>query len=265
MAALSPQDAARVRNACPFGQPSIQRAQDYGQTYVVARDGYVLEEDAADRIPIWVCESVTKYQVTGPLTGGRISFKADPLLPSDARSVDADYKNEPYDRGHNAPLADQSRDQRLRDETFFLSNVAPQDKVLNEQAWAELEKHVRDWAISRDSVHVITGSFFWDSTEDDPTTAKGFVHYKRIGKDNVSVPTHFYKIVTARRTDNSDWDVIAFVMPNQPIKRGVDFTKYIQPVSWIEKRTGVSFFPDLPLAKRRALESVKASSFWPAQ
>lgn len=142
-AGLLAADQARLDAQCPLGRPRLKRAEDFGITHVVARDGYALEASEKDRIPIWVCERITRYQVTGPLTGERVKFRADPLLPVEARAVDKDYTGSGYDRGHQAPLANQRRSQRLRDETFFLSNAVPQNSRLNRQAWAALEERVR--------------------------------------------------------------------------------------------------------------------------
>jgi DNA/RNA endonuclease G (NUC1) len=255
-AGLSATDQARLDAQCPLGQPKIKRAEDYGMTFLIARDGYALEESEKDKIPIWVCERITRRQVTGALTGGRITFKPDPLLPADARAVDKDYANSGYDRGHQAPLADQTREQRLRNETFFLSNVVPQNKRLNEQAWAALEARVRGWAEARDTVYAITGPLFWDPREDDPSTARGYVSYSLIGKNHVSVPTHIYKIVVARRLDHAGWEAIAFVVPNQPYDKTVDWSTFIKPVAWIQKRAGITFFPGLPAADANVVNGV---------
>jgi DNA/RNA endonuclease G (NUC1) len=260
---LSAADQARLDAQCPLGQPKLRRADDYGMTFLVARDGYALEESEKDKIPIWVCERITRYQVTGGLTGGRITFKADPLLPPDARSVDGDYKGSAYDRGHQAPLADQTREQRLRNETFFLSNVVPQDRRLNQQAWAALEARVRGWAQARDTVYAITGPLFWDPREDDPSTARGYVTYKHIGKNHVSVPTHLYKIVIARRANHSGWDAIAFVVDNKAYDKSTDWSTFIKPVSWIQKRAGITFFPNLPAAEAASVVNGAAVMWQP--
>jgi endonuclease G, mitochondrial len=261
-AGLSTADQARLDRQCPLGQPKVRRADDYGITYLVARDGYALEESEKDKIPIWVCELITRRQVTGTLTKGRISFKPDPLLPPEARSVDADYSGSGFDRGHQAPLADQTREQRLRDETFFLSNVVPQNRRLNQQAWAALEARVRGWAEARDTVYAITGPMFWDPREDDPSTARGYVDYAMIG-NHVSVPTHLYKIVIARRRDRAGWEAIAFVVPNKPYDRSTDLATFIKPVSWIQKRSGLTFFPKLPTAEASSVLNAAASMWQP--
>jgi endonuclease G, mitochondrial len=261
-AGLSAADQARLDAQCPFGQPKLRRAEDYGMTFVVARDGYALEESEQDKIPIWVCERITRYQVTGSLSKGRITFRPDPHLPPEARSVDADYSGSGFDRGHQAPLADQTRVQRLRDETFYLSNVVPQNRRLNQQAWASLELRVRGWAQARDTVYAITGPLFWDPREDDPSTAKGYVNYDWIG-DHVSVPTHLYKIVVARKPDHSGWEAIAFVVANKALDKSTDWSAFIKPVSWIQKRAGITFFPKLPASETSSVVNATATMWVP--
>lgn len=263
-AALSAADQARLDAQCPFGRPQLRRAADFGMTYVVARDGYALEESEKDKIPVWVCERITRQQVTGSLTGGRIPFRADPLLPREARAVDADYRGSGYDRGHQAPLANQTRSQRLRDETFYLSNVVPQNSRLNQQAWAALEEGVRDWAAARDTIYSITGPLFWDPREDDPSTARGYVEYEWIG-NRVSVPTHLYKIVIGRKRGAAGWEAVAFVFPNKAYDRTVDFSEFIQSVSWIQRRAGIIFFPALPSGETASVISSRGTMWEPRE
>lgn len=259
-AGLSAADQARLNAQCPLGQPKLRSAEDYGMTFLVARDGYALEESEMDKIPIWVCERITRYQVTGPLTGGRITFRPDPKLPQEARSVDSDYSGTGFDRGHQAPLANQTREQRLRDETFYLSNVVPQNRRLNQQAWAALEARVRGWAEARDTIYAITGPLFWDPREDDPSTARGYVSYNWIG-NHVSVPTHIYKIVIARRPDRSGWEAVAFVVDNKAHERSTDWSAFIKPIAWIQKRAGITFFPNLPSTEAASVLNT-AGTMW---
>jgi DNA/RNA endonuclease G (NUC1) len=68
------------------------------------------------------------------------------------------------------------------------------------------------------------------------------------------VPTHLYKIVLARRSAGGPWDAIAFVIENKLYGKPFRFDRYIQPIEWIEPRTGIDFNPDTPPAERRKLE-----------
>jgi len=225
---------------------------NYGPTDLVARDGYVLRHSTTDKIPLWVCEHVVKDQLTGS-EGRNDKFAPDPLLPAGHRAELSDYKNSGYDRGHQAPAGDQTKDARLKAETFFLSNMAPQVPALNQQAWRELETLVRTWLIARGEGYIITGPMFYDPKEENTHTATGTVNHKTIGADGVAVPTHFFKIVAAKDGQGT-WQAIGFVMENRKYQKPYRFADYIQAIEWIEQRTGLNFMPELDTLEQRRLE-----------
>jgi len=123
---------ARIEQNCPFGRPRLDPSFGFGPTRFVIRRGYVLEHSSLDKIPLWVCEGVSKDQLEG--SEARTNpFQADPELPAGERAELRDYKNSGYDRGHQAPAGDQTTNLELKRETFYLSNMAPQIPKLNQQ------------------------------------------------------------------------------------------------------------------------------------
>jgi endonuclease G len=258
-AGLSPADKARVDNNCFMGLPRTDSGWDFGPTQLVIRDGYVLQHSALDKIPLWVCEGVGAEQLEGNAKR-KNKFVHDPLLPPKERAELADYRGSGYDRGHQAPAGNQNKDQRLKDETFFLSNMAPQKPNLNRQIWRELEELTRDWAEKRGFAYELTGGFFYDPAEENENTADGLIEYRAIGKGQVGVPTHFYKIVVAKDTSGT-WQAIALVLENRDYKRPYEFKQYIKSIDWIEQRTGLDFMPDLDPVEERRLER-EPSPMW---
>lgn len=232
---------------CALGEPVKDTAGwDFGVTQVVKRAGYELEHSADDKIALWVCEHVTKSNVTGSLGRPKPEpFAPDPELPTGSRAELKDYRGSGFDRGHQAPSADQTRSQSRQNETYYLSNMAPQAPKLNQQIWKALEERVRSWAVARGELYVITGPMFYDPKEENPLTATGAVRYKKIGPDKVAVPTHFYKIVASPPTDNGSWDVMAFVMENRGYARPFHLEAQLVSVKWVEDHTGLTFFPTL--------------------
>jgi endonuclease G, mitochondrial len=240
---FSQRELALIDHHCPLGRPKLDPTFGFGPTRFVIRDGHVLQHSSRDKIPIWVCEGIAPQQLSGSLTRAD-AFKADSLLPVGERSELADYKGSGYDRGHMAPAADQTKDARLKRETFFLSNMSPQVPQLNQQLWKALESKVRDWLLARGGGYAITGSLFYDPAEEQPRTADGLIPFAEIGKGKVAVPTHFYKIVVAK-DQAGRWQAIAFVMENKNYPRPFDFQSFEQPIDWIEERAGIDFMPDL--------------------
>ena len=225
----------------------------------IARDGYVLLHSAEDKIPRWVAEYVTAAQLAGKATRG--GFAPDPELPEGERAELSDYRGSGYDRGHCAPAGNYG-DQRLKDETFYLSNMTPQNPKLNQQLWRELEDRTREWVATRGGAYEMTGGFFYDPAEEDPRTADGHVQYQWIGENRVAVPTHYYKIIIARHPRTRVYESIAFVAENKPYQRPFNFSALITSVDWIEERTGINFMPNLTKTDEARLEA-RTATLWP--
>lgn len=250
---------AIVKNCGPFGMPKIDPAWDMGPTKILVRQGYVLQHSSVDKIPVWVCEGLTRNQTEGD-ANRQNNFEPDPLLVKGQRSELADYKGSGYDRGHQAPAADFKCCQDLTDESFFLSNMVPQDGPMNRGIWASLEDTVRGWVKDRGDVFVVTGPMFFDPAEEDSGTADGSIEFDQIGKNAVAVPTHLYKIAISKN-DQGKWEAVGFVLENRKYDQPFPFSDSIQAIDWIEDHTGVNVFPELDAVQQKRLES-KPGHMW---
>lgn len=262
-AGLTPtQEKQLTKNCSEFGQPKTDPEWPFGPTRLVVREGYALQHSTVDKIAIWVCEHIGKQQLEGDAER-RDPFRPDPLLPVGQRSELTDYKSSGYARGHQAPAANQAESQELNDETFYLSNMAPQNGSHNSGIWARLEGRVRDWVKNGDldEAKVITGGMFYDPKEESETTADGVINYVQVGANKVSVPTHFYKIVLGK-PPGGEWQAIAFVIENKKPPAGAQHDGYIKSIDWIEERTGLNFFPDLDPAQEAALEGTEPAMWF---
>lgn len=237
----------------PFGIPKKDTKWPHGPTHYIVREGYVLEHSTTDKIPLWVCEGVTAEQLTGNADRSD-GFAPDPLLPVGERAELRDYRGSGYDRGHMAPAGDQKSSQARQDETFLLSNMSPQLAALNRKVWKQLEERVREWVKGRGFAFVITGGFFYDSSEDSEATADGSIDYFIIGPGSVAVPTHFYKIVVAKNASGR-WGAIAFVLENRGYTKPYEFEDDIVSIDWLEEHTDLNFMPDLDPDQEHELEA----------
>lgn len=262
VAGLTQEQEALIEENCGrFGKPVPIQGVTLGPTRFVCRAGYVLEHSSESRIPLWVCEHSTKDEVSGNAER-RDQFKAEPQLNGFPRAELSDYKNSGYARGHMAPAGNQAKEQELKDQTFFLSNMVPQfQATFNGGIWAKLEDTVRDWTDDLGETFIITGPLFYDPLEEDPNTADGFVPYETIGENEVAAPTHLYKIVVAAKPGGG-LQSIAFVMANKT-GYGTPYRlePYIVTIDWIEERSGINFLPKLTEAEEQLLETTR-SSLW---
>jgi endonuclease G len=144
-------------------------------TTLVCRQAFeALVSDQA-RDPLWSAERLT-------IAAGsrhharrkRTSFRAEPLVPADARAEPRDYGHG-YDRGHMTPAGDEPPGP-ARWETFYLSNVVPQTSRLNRGKWERIEASVRRLARRDGTLYVVTGPVLaaadrrtWDGAVEIPS------------------------------------------------------------------------------------------------
>lgn len=173
-------------------------------------------------------------------------FAPDPELPKGKRAELEDYRGSGYDRGHMAPAADMRWSAQAMEESFYLSNMAPQvGPGMNRGIWSEIESSIRVWVAQRGELFIYTGPIF--------ETLK----VAKIGPNQVAVPTHFYKVVF----DPIRVETIAFVVPNAPHpNRKID--EFITSVRDIEQRTGLNFLNRINPAVQALIEESVAASLW---
>lgn len=87
------------------------------------------------------------------------TFRVDPKLVEMnlPHVAPKEYLKTGYDKGHLAPAADFSWDKSASDQTFVMTNMAPQLPDLNRKSWKALEERVRRWACGEGEITVITG------------------------------------------------------------------------------------------------------------
>lgn len=155
------------------------------------------------------------------------------------------YKKSGYDRGHLLPAGDMRFSLDAYNDTFYTSNISPQNHKFNAGIWNRLEQKTRYWTKKYGTLYVITGGVLKDNL-------------KTIGQEKVSVPNQFYKILL----DYTEPEIkaIAFLIPHQNEKQAL--YKYVVSIDKIEKLTGIDFFPHLPDNIENTLESKSDYKGW---
>lgn len=233
------------------GMPSYRGDIDEEQRSLRCRLGYVLSHNNETRTPDWVLQELPDSQLTGRAKR-KDNFKADDSLPAEDQAQTQDYKGSGFDQGHQAPAADFKSSQQMTDESFFLSNMAPQVGLsFNRGIWAHLEEQVRKWLDTRSRLIVVTGPVY-DAPDIYVPEVRAIPKpdAPREETERVIVPAAFYKIVY----DPQNGRAIAFLMPNQklPKRKAAEFRTSIAE---IEERTGIDFFTALSKRRQRVLES----------
>ncbi len=221
------------------GEPETRSSDD--DHMVLCRTGYLVSYHTGHRTPAWVLEVLTPERFAKNVTRDNRPFVPDPdVARANKSAVTGDYAKSGFDRGHMSPAADNTWLEEAMAESFYLSNIAPQyGPSMNRGIWAQLEARVRDWAISRERLVVVSGPIYGAKP-------------KTIGDNKVAVPEGFFKIVY----DPAAQRALAFYFDNKPYPKAKLDSSYLVTVNEIEEKAGIQFFSALD---KRARTRVKAS------
>lgn len=97
-----------------------------GLAQLKSRESYVLCYDPRTRGALWVVEQLRPERLRGDGDRRTCDFHEDDSVHAYHRATNADYRGSGFDRGHLAAAANHRWSQKAMDDTFYLSNVAPQ-------------------------------------------------------------------------------------------------------------------------------------------
>lgn len=202
----------------PYGVPKTQSIK-------LCRISYSTYYSNAEKRPLFSAELLLTENLNGKNVRND-NFQEDPALPIHLQVDEKDLVSSGFDRGHLAPAEDMRTNSVALEQSFYMSNIVPQNPYMNRGAWKALETYTRKVAMAYGHAYVITGTITDKSSYNLPSGA--------------IVPTYLYKIIVTKQP----FQMIAFKMPNTDV-RGTKFTNFVVPVSVIEKDTKINFFPAL--------------------
>lgn len=212
---------------------------------ILSYTGFTVNYNPDQLIPNWVAYELTAEELDGEVPRAK-GFSMD-LNYKGRQAMREDYSNTGWDKGHMAPSADMKWSQSAMTESFYLTNICPQNPDLNGRDWHILENRVRDWARLYGRVWVVCGPLVQDN------------RYGAIGERQVTVPDGFFKAILRQESDGA-FRAIAFIFENssarQPLKDAV-ITVYD-----LESLTGYDFFPYLNDSIEEAIESKNSWEDW---
>lgn len=238
-----------------------------GRSWHICHKAYSSYVDPVTKTPLWAVEELKGEGLDQdePRTN---DFRPDPNIPRSvqASSQKKDFAGSGYDQGHLAPAADfRAYSADVMSESFYYSNIVPQDAKNNRFAWAKLETFTRQWAQTRGKVYVVTGPIYSSGQ------ALGF-----LGSSKLAIPTHLFKVVV----DFERMDSMAFVLPNIPVfpegvnsntKGGGSFkaweqelSKYQVSIQDVSNWSGLKFHAGLEQAAQDKLNNQK-QTMWPTK
>lgn len=195
---------------------------------MLCREGFAVGYSYSHKSPEWVAYKLSRNSVVTDVPRKNNLFSMDSEIPKEHRADLSDFRGSGYDRGHMAPANSMDFSYDAMKESFLLSNIVPQKPGFNRYgfgrygAWGALEDYVRNWAVSRDGIYVISGPVYQSVID--------------VIGNGVQVPSHFYKIIFDPEYKAS----IAFLIPHID-DAAVRLPNYVTTIDCIESLTGLDF------------------------
>lgn len=231
----------------------FQRVRNYSFSY--NQDALLSDWVAYPLYDLAAKSRVTRYD---KVVSTNQAWQADPFLSkcADVRSSGS-YKwsaGDPvYSRGHQLPSADRLGGAMVNMQTFYTSNVTPQNSTFNGGVWARLEDAVRDWSSSSnstDTLYVVTGCIV------DAGCQKVSDHVGNM----VAIPKAYYKALL--RLSKGKYIGAGFYFEHQVTSK--EYKDFACSLKELEEKTGLTFFANLPAetATKVKAEKPKDNAFW---
>ena len=198
----------------------------------------------------YTSSGVAKYQPTNP------------VIPQDKQQniVSGAYGTGDQ-RGHMLPSATRLYDYNTNAQTFYATNMMPQNGDFNGGVWANLEGKVRGKSCA-DTLFVVTGTLF----------ESGSYQFTARGR-KITRPSHAYKLLLRTKSGNTgqpianitsadDLICIGFVFENNYTGANTTIPQAVVSVAEIERRSGFKFFRNLNPAIADKVKSQKNLKDW---
>jgi len=205
---------------------------------IIEYNGFTVSYNPELHIPNWVFWELTVDEAAG--TEPRGNFAPDPNI--DNCPVPSDYTHTGYDRGHMAPAGDMKWSKESMAQCFYMTNMVPQDPILNRSSWNRLEQKCRQRAAMDSAVLIVCGPVIPNGKSD----IREYLSRRRI-----AVPEKLFKVIFSPYAKRPR--MIGFIMPNSEPVGGMQ--PYAVSVDSVESATGLDFFSWLPDSMEIALES----------
>lgn len=212
---------------------------------IIIHKGYTVSYNSEWKIPNWVGYELLRSELDGGVKRSD-NFMPDPQIKGKS-AENADYRRSGFDRGHMAPAADMTWDKQAMQESFYFSNICPQNPNLNSGAWRLLEEQIRSWAKKDSAVIVVCGPIVKPSRK-----------LKKIGKSGVVVPSSFFKVVLVPYSDHPRG--IGFIFKNSDTSKSI--SSFAVSIDSVESVTGLDFFAPLPDMVEKQVESSFSLDDW---
>lgn len=192
-------------------------------------------------------------------------YPADPVLKKlladigSSQYIENDASFNGYNHGHLCASADRLYSRQANDNTFYMTNMSPQLGNFNSYYWVTLENQVQRLGRNEkfaDTLYVVKGG----------TIAEGQI-IRYVASERMAVPKYYFMALL--KVKNGVYSSIAFLMEHKDY--GYNHGNYAPlsamaghavSVAWLEEKTGINFFHNLPDIVEAPVEQQCSPSAW---
>ena len=214
--------ASAASYSCPVAVNGIPKLSSDTNIIKLCHENYLSEYSTKEKIPMVVTWSITNDELDN-CNKRKGKFSQDPMANGEDVSPNL-YKNTSYDRGHYSPAEDNLFDDDSEKESFYMTNMSPQNPGLNRGGWKWFEELTRRYAYQYGQVDVYTGVILTTNT---------YIN-------GIRVPDYYWKVDYIPSQNKT----ISVIVPNAKIK-GKDILMYITTKNDVERKANII----LPLPK----------------
>ena len=219
--------------------PAITEKDD-----VVEHLGYVASLNHDRLIPNWVAYELTREELKGNEKRDT-PFQWDPDIKG-RQAWREDYSGSGWDKGHMVPRSDLKWSAKAYSESFYFSNICPQNHEFKSGSWMTTENMAKRLANQYGSVYIVCGPLVFDN------------HFGTIGQHKVTVPDAFFKAFLI--CDRGEYYAIGIVMRNWAERQ--DLKASAVTVDAVEELCGFDLFSSLERTVQEVAESKIVWSKW---
>lgn len=161
-------------------------------------------------------------------------------------------------RGHMLPSASRYSTWMTNAQTFYATNMMPQNYNFNGGVWASVENKTRN-NVPADTLYVVVGTLFENART---FNAKG---------RTITRPTHCYKLLLRTRSGNTKKSISEITDPNEIKAIGflfanesnaVPYKQAVVSIKEVEERSGFTFYQNLNPAVAESVKNQKNINDW---
>ena len=237
-------------------------------TYKKSGVNYSVEWDTKIKAQRWSCyqmyadnyksgSQVSRYNADndGSLSP-ECQYPNDQDISTQYRLTIDPYKYSGYDHGHICPSADRQRAVEGNYQTFYITNMQPQNNKFNAGIWAQMESQVRTWANNFDTLFVCKGGTIDKAEHIIEYVCQKSHQSTQVNGDYIPVPKYFFMAVLGKK--GSSFKATGFWIA-QDNYNDTKLKSYAITIKQLENNTGIDFFCNLPDDIEKEVENVSQS------